>query len=467
MGLITKAIEKVETQDTPPIQIQEPPEPKPKSKKRTVILLAALLFVMISVGLGYIFLIKPATETPPKVTPRSMSARKKPVRPTTTDSPAVTDTTATRADEKEEIAPEKTPTQTGTQPSLAKEPMANAKQKQKMTGSKEESSTNTIPSRSTDKKAEPLTSETQKQTASELTFSLSPETEQEITEEIIPQEDKQKTPTEGVLPQVVSPESKRLFSKEISPPPPKESKKETPPVNIFDKTQALGLEKSSSRDVALSPQVETKNKAVPKPLGIVDKSASRAEKYYRRGFSYHQEGDMTRAIDSYKRALAYDTNHQLTHMNLATAYMQTGKYKEAERELTYLYATKPKDPKILYNFGLLLYQTGELTSAETKLNKLLEYDPYNLEANLLLSSIYEEKGELNKAVDYCMKAYRVNSTDPRILYKSGRTFDMNGDKENAIKYYRLFLQSSSVIDEKSQSEVRERLNFLLIPKEGK
>ncbi len=471
MGLITKAIEKVETKETPLITPQESRTPlstsKPKSKKRFILLLAALMFLVIAVGLAYLFLIKPASETPPAVNPRSISARKKSLKPAQSKLPALADTVVAKTNEKTEITPEKTTLLPGIQPTSNKETKADTNPNQNPVGLKIKPSAKTVPGPSAQNRAELIYPKRLQEPTSMPELSLSPETEKEIPEEVIPSEDKQKVLPEDDLLPLVSPESKQISPKETNPDVPLGSSKKASTVEVPPITKASGLEKTSTKDIDLSPLAESKIRTVPKPLGVIDRSASRAEKYYHRGFSYHQEGDFAQAIDSYKRALAYDPNHMKTHMNLATAYMQTGRYREAERELTYLYAVKPKDPKILYNFGLLLYQTGELTSAETKLKKLLEYDPFDLEANLLLASIYEEKGDLNQAAEFCMKAYQINSTDPQVLYRLGRTFDLCGDRENSIKYYRLFLEHTTDKDEKSRSEVRERLNFLLLPKEGK
>ena len=131
------------------------------------------------------------------------------------------------------------------------------------------------------------------------------------------------------------------------------------------------------------------------------------------------------------------------------------------------YALRPLNPEILFNYALLLYQTGAPESAETKLEKLLEFDSFHLEANLLLGSIYEERGEVDKALELYVKAYRINSTDSRVLYKLGRAFDISRDKENAIKYYGLFLQAPGENEEELKSSVWDRLNYLLSQKEEK
>ena len=81
MGLISKAIKKVDKKENPSVEQKTPPKPEAKkglTKKKVVIAVAALLFVGTSLGLGYLFLLKPTSEAPPPVARRSISAKKKP-----------------------------------------------------------------------------------------------------------------------------------------------------------------------------------------------------------------------------------------------------------------------------------------------------------------------------------------------------------------------------------------------------
>lgn len=176
---------------------------------------------------------------------------------------------------------------------------------------------------------------------------------------------------------------------------------------------------------------------------------------------------MNQAIDSYRKALTFNPDHLPAHMNLATAYLQMGRFKEAELELIYLYALRPKDPLILFNLGLLLYRTGDFASAETKLKKLLEVDRFHLEANLLLANIYLEKKESDQAHEFSMKAYQINSADPRVVYQLGRSWDLAGDQEKAVKYYRLFLNIRAPKESQLELAVRDRLNYLVSQEEKK
>jgi tetratricopeptide (TPR) repeat protein len=234
-----------------------------------------------------------------------------------------------------------------------------------------------------------------------------------------------------------------------------------------DETLSLPTEELYSEETTPSYASNLEHEWLQTAVEVTERSESRAERYYKKGASYQQQGKLSQAIESYREALTFNPDHLKAHINLATAYLQTSRLREAEQELVYLYALKPKDVTILYNFGLLLCQTGQYVSAEAKLRKLLELDPFHLEASLLLASIYEERGGINKAVELCMRAYQINSAHPRVLYRLGRAWDMVGDPAEAAKYYQLYLSTRSEKEGQLELVVRDRLNYLLSQKEEK
>jgi Flp pilus assembly protein TadD len=468
MGLITKAIEKVETQHKPLVQPEMPPESK--SKRKIIILLVILIFLGSSLGGGYLFFLKPTLQVPSKVPQRSISARQKLSKIKPQVSPQNKDTLEAKTGEGKEDALEKTLEKSLTQQKPKAPPKAGEQEKgisapqrepsmetalSQIAGNKEENQTLTPEIKPPQKPMTPSRSENKKKI---------PE-EEEITSE---GEKNVLSPDMGKVFAGTPPSAKENAPEEKAPTsPPAESKNEMSEKLNQEGKVVGGKNKEPSEGSVLASLLTSEKRSLPKPTGIIDQSNSRAEKFYNKGASYHQQSDYARAIDFYKKALSLDPGHKPTRMNLATAYLQIGRYKEAERELIFLYALKPLDPRVLFNLGLLLYQTGNHESAEAKLRKLLEIDSFNLEANLLLGSIYEEKGEMVKALELYMKAYRINSTDAHVLYKLGRAFDLSKDKENAIKYYRLFLQAPGENGEDLKPSVRDRLNYLLSQKEEK
>jgi tetratricopeptide (TPR) repeat protein len=468
MGLITKAVEKVEKQENSSFQPEIPPQPK--SKKKIIILLVLLLFVGIASGAGYLFLLKP-TQTAPSDTPRrSISTRQKSAKPKPPVSQQNQDTLTTKALEGKEIPPEKTLAQQKPEP-----PATVSEPKGKTPEPEIEPSNENVLSPGPKIKEEKKTPTSEIKPPLEPQLSSLSEKKSAPGNKVSSSEAKKDVISEDVLNETSSSEDEKTPTEKVTSTLTTEAERKTLKTPVSDQTMSKKDEKTPSEQSLLTSIPEAKKTSVPKPSGIIDKSNSRAERFYNKGVSYQQQGDFDNAIDSYKRALSFDPDHKQTHMNLATAYMQVGRYKEAERELIYLSALRPKDPKILFNFALLLYQTGELNSAESKLKRLLDSDPFHLEANLLLASIYEERGDIGQALELYTKAYRTNSTDSRVLYKLGRAFDMNKDKENAIKYYHLFLQAPAERavrqahhpEEELKSSVRDRLNYLLSQKEEK
>jgi len=240
----------------------------------------------------------------------------------------------------------------------------------------------------------------------------------------------------------------------------------TAPEHVTGKTVSPEEKQRPSEGIALTYETDSEGELPQKRLAITVKSDSRAQRYYNKGLSYQGQGEFGFAIESYRRALTFNPDHQQARLNLASACMQIGRSKEAERELTYLYAKNPDDTKVLFNLGLLWHQFGEYVSAEAKLRRVLDLDPLHLEANLLLASIYEEWGEGSQSLEYCTRAYRINSADPRVVYRLGRAWDMVNEPAEAVKYYRLFLNADSEREEGLKTAVRDRLNYLISQQGG-
>lgn len=432
MGLITKAVKKVEKKENPPVEPGAPPKPEAKkglTKKKVVIAVAALLFIGTSLGLGYFFLLKPAPEVPQKVARRSIGARKKPPQ-----AEQRKDSEGEKAKGKEEMtASAKASDKIIAGQGPNKETGVVSAQKVKTSAAEGEPSAQTAEIQTYKAKEEPETPKSTIEVPQESFGPSPPEMDKEIQADAIPSEGEKKDSEEDITDEAMLPESEEMPSEEM-------------------------------RSGYLTEQKEEWTQTA---LEVTERSNSRAERYYKKGVQNHQRGEFNKAIDFYRKALNFNPDHRQADMNLATAYLQVGRFKEAEQILVYLYALRPKDLKMLFNFGWLLYKTGEHTSAETKLARLLELNPFHLEANLLLASIFEERGEFNKAIEPCMKAYRINSADPRVLYRLGRLYDMMGESTKAAKYYRLFLNSGLEKENELELAVRDRLNYLISKGEKK
>jgi tetratricopeptide (TPR) repeat protein len=496
MGLIAKAVDKAgQKKELPeiPETCAPPEEGKKRGKKKLLFLLAPLVLIGVALLLGYFLLLKPAVEEPPKMTRRSISARRQAAQQS-----------GHPAGKKQESGtlPAKTTDQGGTQKQTAGQASDSQTPKGKAVGASQRAQRPPADQAKPDEQkvlnenarahgepsstpSEPETKQASQASEPELDEAdlkrpiVAPDAAKEQT--AMPQTKEAKLTvrqdalqpeekSETVGPAFIQPEDTQdaleLLEEVVVPDlmmPQDEPQDQQPEQG--DEIQTSPSEQTSGPETATSRLYRAVGTSNQKGLEVSERSESRAERYYRKGISYQQAGDLSSAIDSYRLAVNYNPDHLQANMNLATAYLQTGRFKQAEQILVYLYAARPKDTKVLYNFGVLLYQTKEYASAENKLKKLLELDPFHLEANLLLASIYEDQGELDKAIAACMKAHQIQSSHPRVLYRLGRVWDLAGQPTQAATYYRQFLNCRSEEDPALGLAVRDRLKYLGTRKE--
>jgi Tfp pilus assembly protein PilF len=493
MGLITKAVDKVEGiegKEEPPVTPEAPPpteEPKKRGKKKLLLLMAPLALILAASVLGYVLFLKPTPEAPLKATRRSISARKKMAGPPATPAKKITDSEAAQSGASGEVEtvkqtpPESPPprqpaqkagvtSKTGEKSVKPKIPATGGETGSRSSGTleepKPESSSSEAggvpkPIENTSQDRSPNEGAVGKASDNSQTPGSHKEKAAEVIPGPLPQPDEK--PENTILP-VELPEDAQevpeLKNTSLPTVTEKESELQFPEEDMTEETEVNLLDQAPDQEIIPAQRSEPAEIMTQKSFSVSDQSDSRAESYYKKGVAYQQEGELTKAMDSYRRALNFNPDHLQANMNLATAYLQAGRYKQAEQILVYLYASRPKDSKILYNFGVLLYQTGEFTSAENKLKKLLEMDPFHLEANLLLATIYEEKGETDQAIEACMRAYQINSAHPLVLYRLGRVWDLTGDPEKATMYYRQFMNCRSEKEPQLELAVRDRLKYL-------
>jgi tetratricopeptide (TPR) repeat protein len=95
-----------------------------------------------------------------------------------------------------------------------------------------------------------------------------------------------------------------------------------------------------------------------------------AEKHFKDGFEYQNQGNLDKAIEEYKKATELNPNYLQAHMNLGAAYIGQKKYDQAIEEfntvvkLNYYYGTAH------YDLGYVYLLKGEKEKAQEELKIL-------------------------------------------------------------------------------------------------
>lgn len=95
-------------------------------------------------------------------------------------------------------------------------------------------------------------------------------------------------------------------------------------------------------------------------------------------------GDYERAAKLLEQLTVIDPNYAMGHNNLGFLYLQMDRFSEAIEQLLIAISLKEKFTLALSNVSSAYYMQGEYQRAKQFAEKILDYEPYNVEARRLL-----------------------------------------------------------------------------------
>ncbi len=125
------------------------------------------------------------------------------------------------------------------------------------------------------------------------------------------------------------------------------------------------------------------------------------------------------------------------HMNMGIAYIESGNYPAALKELLEAEKFTPDNPKLHYYLGIA-YVCNELTEkAVTEFNTAVSLKPDYSEAYNYLGTIYMSQNNWDKAIYYFSKALEnvLYETPAVSLYNMARAYYSKGDYRTAVVKY--------------------------------
>lgn len=134
----------------------------------------------------------------------------------------------------------------------------------------------------------------------------------------------------------------------------------------------------------------------------------------------------------------YDYQQARVHLDLGTAYIESGQYNAAMKELLQAEKRTPDDPRIHYFLGITYSGKGLNDKAIKEFRKAIDLKKDYSEAYNYLGTIYLKDGQWDKAIDSFDKALSniVYDTPALALYNMGWAYYKKGDYAMALsKYY--------------------------------
>jgi type IV pilus assembly protein PilF len=125
------------------------------------------------------------------------------------------------------------------------------------------------------------------------------------------------------------------------------------------------------------------------------------------------------------------------HLNIGQAYMSSGQFNPALKELFEAEKLTPDNPRIHYDIGLIYMEKAMPNQAMNSFRRALELKPDYSEAHVSLGTIYYSMNRLDDAIASFNRALAnvVYETPGIAYYNLGRTYAKKGDPQMALRMY--------------------------------
>jgi tetratricopeptide (TPR) repeat protein len=145
------------------------------------------------------------------------------------------------------------------------------------------------------------------------------------------------------------------------------------------------------------------------------------------GLIARQNGEMARAIDFFRQAIAIDDQIAVYHGNLGNAYFESDRLGEAAGCFRQVLALEPGAAQARFGLGLALMAQKVYDAAVDELEQAIKARPDHANAHLNLGIALTELGRLDKAVAHCRRAVALDPGYAGNHLGLGAALKANGD----------------------------------------
>ena len=95
-----------------------------------------------------------------------------------------------------------------------------------------------------------------------------------------------------------------------------------------------------------------------------------AEKHFKKGFVYQDQGNLDKALEEYQKALKLNPNYVKVYTNVGTIYLERKDYDQAIQQFKKVIELNYWDSKAHYNLGFAYLKKGEVEEAQEEVKFL-------------------------------------------------------------------------------------------------
>jgi tetratricopeptide (TPR) repeat protein len=144
-----------------------------------------------------------------------------------------------------------------------------------------------------------------------------------------------------------------------------------------------------------------------------------SEEILKKAIGLHQAGNITGAIDAYKKYLAVRPDSPIALSNLGAAYARIARYEDAIAQYRHALKVQPGNAQVELNLALAYYKTGDPETAAETLEKVHKAAPDQLQTTLLLADCWLAMGKNKEVAELLTPLSSQRPDDLAIAYLLG------------------------------------------------
>ena len=265
------------------------------------------------------------------------------------------------------------------------------------------------------------------------------------------------TPVEAETPIVAEPASQKK-----EPPQPPAAK--PMPITASQQTQITPrpvVEPEGVMPAAQKTQQTQPNPAQKDLKSPENQAQAIAERFYRKGLSYHRQNNLDKAIQMYLAAHEQDPQHTATSFNLASAYIQVGAFAEAHTILSDLNRQEPDNPEILLNMAVVELGLDRPEQALRFLDRAEKgFSGPRYEVLFHQGAAHSRLGNFIEALTVYQRAEMLAPRKSRLSLNIAIAHDNLKQYNRAIEYYLMFLDQYEATRNTERREIENRVREL-------
>lgn len=168
---------------------------------------------------------------------------------------------------------------------------------------------------------------------------------------------------------------------------------------------------------------------------IVSIDPENLQAIYNTALAYQYLSDFENAIVAYEKCISLNTEYYSAYFNCAHIYHISGDFDKSIQYYEKAF-TLNNDAEILIQLGQVLTDNGNINEAINRFNQVLSFAPNHEKTLFLLAQLYYENEDYITAEKYYLKLYDSNKNNLKVVNNLGRLYEESGQLDRAISYFK-------------------------------